>query len=336
MNYIANNYNNNINMIPNNYNMYNNYNIPQTNPYYQNAFNQDQQAIYNPYQYLQAPPINNINRNLIQGGVTPKQNYGNNPNFNNYNNMNPVLNNMGYQIPSYAMNNNSNQINHASQMDLMNNHIGLNNQQMLNSNDNSNDRNSKRELDQIRSTSSKYRGDMSAINEISKYDNFSNGNNRQNTSNTNNFNRRRGSSNKGQMVNGVYKPYNLDDYKKIANVKIELGSLGPNIGTKEWEERQEKMKKMEEYANKVKTNKMIFKLNKETPVELVEKEKYIKKENSNRNKAYKYDSLVREKLVKVNKNNDNTNYELDDENSKNIDVSHILNKYRDSNKNDHI
>lgn len=350
LNFSNNNYNNpnsSPNVLPNNYNMYNNlnsnfnYNVQpymmNNNMYNPYGLNNDPIAMYNsnPYQYLQGAPINNINRNLIHSNslsnINPNQNFNNNPNFPHFNNYNPVLNNIGYQNPVYPIPNMQNHFNPPiNQPHLMRNNSISNNQTNIS---NTNEKYSKRELDKMRSVSSKYRGDMSAINEISNHDNNSYASNVQNTSNTNNFNKRRGSSNTGQMVNGVYKPYSLEDYKKIANVKIELGSLGPNIGTKEWEERQEKMKKMEEYANKVKNNKLIIKLKKETPIELIEKEKINKKENSNRNKAYKYDSLVREKLVKVHTNNNlNSNYDYNEGDSKNVDISGILNKYNKENE----
>ena len=35
-----------------------------------------------------------------------------------------------------------------------------------------------------------------------------------------------------------YKPYTLKDYKELEKVGVVLGGLGPNIGTKEWEEKK--------------------------------------------------------------------------------------------------
>jgi len=341
LNYLNNNnnYNINQNIHPNGYNIYNNQNNNMNYNYAQNGlnnngfihnYNNDQQGQYNPYQfqYPQATPLSNLNRNYLgnnsYGSVTPNTNLNKN-HFNNYNNFNPVLNNIGYQNLGPSMNYPIPLT--PSQIDQMRNNGVYNQGKPSSSIENAN----KRDFDKIRSMSSNYKGDMSAMNENSKNENSSNSYAVQNTSSSN-FNKKRGNSIGGTMVNGVYKPYNLDDYKKIANVKIELGSLGPNIGTKEWEERQEKMKKMEEYSNKVKENKMIFKLKKETPIELVEKEKIIKKENSNRNKAYKYDSLVRDKISKMNSNLNNIinhNYEFNDENNR--DVSGIFNKYNKEN-----
>ena len=94
---------------------------------------------------------------------------------------------------------------------------------------------------------------------------------------------------------GSYKPYSLKDYKQIASAKIVLGGLGPNTGTKEWEEKQRKMKKMEEYANSVSKNKIILKVKKEEPSQIIEREKKEKAENSVRTKAYEYARLIRPK-----------------------------------------
>ena len=42
----------------------------------------------------------------------------------------------------------------------------------------------------------------------------------------------------------------FEDYKKISN-DVKLGKLGPNIGTEEWVQKRNRMKKMSEYGNKV-------------------------------------------------------------------------------------
>lgn len=52
-----------------------------------------------------------------------------------------------------------------------------------------------------------------------------------------------------------YKPYTIKDYKENINKynkKLPSG-LGPNIGGKEWEEKQEKKKKIKEYSDNIKT-----------------------------------------------------------------------------------
>lgn len=50
-----------------------------------------------------------------------------------------------------------------------------------------------------------------------------------------------------------YCPKTMKEYKEKYNVpKKKLGGLGANIGTKEWEEKQQKVKKIKEYSSKIK------------------------------------------------------------------------------------
>ena len=57
-------------------------------------------------------------------------------------------------------------------------------------------------------------------------------------------------NNRQNIVDHGYTPYTLKDYKKITN-DVKLGKLGPNIGTKEWKTKRDKMQKMSEYGNKI-------------------------------------------------------------------------------------
>ena len=57
-------------------------------------------------------------------------------------------------------------------------------------------------------------------------------------------------NNRQNIVDHGYTPYTLKDYKKISN-DVKLGKLGPNIGTEEWVQKRNRMKKMSEYGNKV-------------------------------------------------------------------------------------
>ena len=57
-------------------------------------------------------------------------------------------------------------------------------------------------------------------------------------------------NNRQNVVDYGYTPYTLNDYKKITN-DVKLGKLGPNIGTEEWNQKRQKMKKMSEYGNRV-------------------------------------------------------------------------------------
>jgi hypothetical protein len=129
---------------------------------------------------------------------------------------------------------------------------------------------------------------------------------------SNNESRRRHTNNES-----TFKPYSLKDYKQIASTKIVLGGLGANIGTKEWEEKQRKMKKMEEYASSVSKNKIILKVKKEEPSQLIEKERKEKMDHSVRTKAYEYARLIRPKS-KIHYNNEDL---LDVNENKNINNS---------------
>jgi hypothetical protein len=62
-------------------------------------------------------------------------------------------------------------------------------------------------------------------------------------------------SNKSESIkkSKTYKPYTYVDYKlKYDGNKIKLGGLGANIGTKEWEEKYQKKRKMKEYTSNFK------------------------------------------------------------------------------------
>lgn len=56
--------------------------------------------------------------------------------------------------------------------------------------------------------------------------------------------------NRQNILDNGYKPYTIKDYKKIKN-EIEMGKLGANLGTKEWTEKKERMKKMSEYGKQI-------------------------------------------------------------------------------------
>jgi hypothetical protein len=91
-----------------------------------------------------------------------------------------------------------------------------------------------------------------------------------------------------------YKPYTLKDYKELTRTAIVMGPLGANTGTKEWEEKKAKMKRMESYSNRInQTHKGITRLKKDSPQEEIEKILKKKKEASNRYKTYEYGKLIR-------------------------------------------
>ena len=56
--------------------------------------------------------------------------------------------------------------------------------------------------------------------------------------------------NRQNIIDHGYKPYTIKDYKKINN-EIDMGKLGANLGTKEWNEKRERMKKMSEYGKQI-------------------------------------------------------------------------------------
>lgn len=105
-----------------------------------------------------------------------------------------------------------------------------------------------------------------------------------------------------------YTPYTLKDYKELTSTNIVMGPLGANIGTDEWNEKKDKMKKMENYSNKINQNHQgLSKLKKDTPKEEIEKDLKKKKEESHRFKTYEYGKLIRSYRGGVGNNNNDVN-----------------------------
>ena len=105
---------------------------------------------------------------------------------------------------------------------------------------------------------------------------------------------------------------------------VVLGHLGPNTGTKEWEEKKNKMRKMMNYSNNInKEHKGINKLKKDTPKDEIEKLMKEKIEKSAWKKTLEYGKLLRYGKYKedfddkelnnfnLNNNNINDNNKLD-------------------------
>ena len=91
-----------------------------------------------------------------------------------------------------------------------------------------------------------------------------------------------------------FHPYTLKDYKELTRNPVVMGPLGANIGTKEWEIKRNKMKKMQTYSNNInKEHKGITSLKKDTPKDEIEKLTKQKIEKSIRHRAYEYGKLVR-------------------------------------------
>jgi hypothetical protein len=115
-----------------------------------------------------------------------------------------------------------------------------------------------------------------------------------------------------------FHPYTLKDYKELVRNPVVMGPLGANIGTKEWEEKKNKMKKMMNYSNNInKEHKGINKLKKDTPKDEIEKLMKEKIEKSKRYRTYEYGKLIRTGKYKedfddkdyniLNKSNENKN-----------------------------
>ena len=91
-----------------------------------------------------------------------------------------------------------------------------------------------------------------------------------------------------------FHPYTLKDYKELTRNPVVMGPLGANIGTKEWELKRNKMKKMMNYSNNInKEHKGIRTLKKDTPKDEIEKLTKEKIEKSIRHRTYEYGKLIR-------------------------------------------
>ena len=91
-----------------------------------------------------------------------------------------------------------------------------------------------------------------------------------------------------------FHPYTLKDYKEMIRNPVVMGPLGANIGTKEWEEKKNKMKKMMNYSNNInREHKGINKLKKDTPKDEIDKLTKEKIEKSARHRTYEYGKLLR-------------------------------------------
>jgi hypothetical protein len=114
-----------------------------------------------------------------------------------------------------------------------------------------------------------------------------------------------------------YKPYTLKEYKDLGNEKITFGGLGPNVGTKEWEEKANKMKKVNEYSENLKKHKkLVLKPIKEAPIEIIEKIKKEKVLGSNRTKAAIYGK-------KINKQKEETKNYFSENLLNNYDIKNV-------------
>ena len=251
-----------------------------------NEINQNKPLLNNPY-------INNNPQYLIPNPFIPHYNYPlyqMNSNYPQPIMINPYYNNP-YQQNQFPLINNNNNINNMTN--------NLNNNQII-QNDTSNISNINSTINTVKSNGKAKLRPISA-----------------NQSNISNISSSRlNSAYSRSRISAIeYKPYTLKEYKELEKVGVVLGGLGPNIGTKEWEEKKKKMQKMEEYSKKVSSMKKRTK-SKEKFENILEEEKKKKFENSIRRRCYEYGNLIRPHPRSANifgrrKNNNNNNKKID-------------------------
>ena len=308
---------------------------------------------------IEKPSFKEKDNNIIQEQKTQNNNVQNEINQNYQINYIPYINNPQFMVPNnpyipqfnypiYQMNN-SNQpyiINPYQQMPI------LNNQNITNNNN-------------INNTTQNIQNDISNISNINTTINSNKSNGKTklrpisaNQSHINNISnissgRLNSAYSKSRISTIEYKPYTLKDYKELEKVGVVLGSLGPNIGTKEWEEKKKKMQKMEEYSRKVASMKKRTK-SKDKFEQVIEEEKKKKIENSIRKRCYEYGNLIRphprsanifgrRKNNNINNKNNNHNnipiifnnknkFELDCSNKNNIENNNENNEQKNNNE----
>jgi len=192
----------------------------------------------------------------------------------------------------------------------------LNNRDRLRQKGTSNSNNSNNNVNDISNINNKTRA-LSSKNRI-KENNNNNNNYVNNIQNKEYFQNDRAQSsqnnssmsNKNNIDNSLYKPYTIKEFRELNTANVILGGLGPNTGTKEWEQKNKKMKKIKDYAEGLKTNTKVLMPMLETPDDLIEKMKKDKIESSTRFKALNYGKKVKKKPIvtkydieKVNENN---------------------------------
>ena len=273
--------------------------MPQKNQY------NNQMPYNNNYQQF------NNNMNNMMGMKQNSNNYENSKNKNNINNNNPIVRN--------------------AKMILDNNNMNINNRQKAKS--------AKKVSDISKSNDVGYQGGEGNYNNppMNNYNMGMNNmmygnnnmqmmnyppqmynnqmNNQYNNMNKNSSNLKSPNMNKKvKKVNDYqymeFHPYTLKDYKELTRNPVVMGPLGANIGTKEWELKRNKMKKMQNYSNNInKEHKGITSLKKDTPKDEIEKLTKQKIEQSIRHRAYEYSKLVRAGKYKEEENNFGKNFD---------------------------
>ena len=284
--------------------------IPQQNQY-------NNQMIYNNNFQQQ----NNNMISMKQSG----NNYENSKNKNNINNNNPMVRNAKMILDNNNMNinnkkkrekaksakkisdiNKSNDVPYQggqgnySNMPLNNFNMGMNNMNSMNDMNNMNFMNNMNMNNMMYGNNSNI-GMMNNSPQIynnqimnNQYNNINMNNHLKHNNNakTPNMNKRIKKTNDYQYME--FHPYTLKDYKELTRNPVVMGPLGANIGTKEWEIKRNKMKKMQNYSNNInKEHKGITSLKKDTPKDEIEKLTKQKIEKSIRHRTYEYGKLVR-------------------------------------------
>ena len=287
-----------------------------------------QMSNINPVQPIQNYNANNYNNNYNNNNYNMNQMYPMNP-MNQMYPMNPMnqMNQMN-QVNPYPYWNQNNQMNNRniyenSKKNNMNNPnnnpIVRNAQMIINNNNNMNNNINKSLKNKKKSQSAK------SINNNNNYNNnnYMYNNNNNNMMNNNNRSPQQQLKNIKDYQFMEFHPYTLKDYKELTRNPVVMGPLGANIGTKEWEQKRNKMKKMMNYSNNInKEHKGIRSLKKDTPKDEIEKLTKEKIEKSIRHRTYEYGKLIRtgkykEDYEEKDFNNFNNNLNIIPENQEN-------------------
>ena len=284
---------------------------------------------YNSYNMNQMYPMNQMNQMYPMNQM------------NQMNQMNPI------QVNSYPYWNQNNQMNNKNVYENSkknNNNVYNNNPMVRNAqmiiNSNNNNLNSNNNLKNKKKSQSAKR-----INGINNNINNNYNNNNFMYNNMNNNNNR----SPPQQIKKLkdyqfmeFHPYTLKDYKELTRNPVVMGPLGANIGTKEWEQKRNKMKKMMNYSNNInKEHKGIRTLKKDTPKDEIEKLTKEKIEKSIRHRTYEYGKLIRTGKYKEdyeekdfnNLNNNNLNIIPENQENEYYNNKQDLNNINNNNEN---
>ena len=257
----------------------------------------------------------NSNPNYYARPMQNQQKKNNNNNYQQYNNKNKIGNrqarsNYYENSKNQDRNNNNNVLLRNAKMILNNNmNNNINNRQKAKSAKKLKENVSKSYNNRYQNVQENYNYGMNNMmyrnnnrqNKPQNYNNNYNYNNQYNINKNPKINNKARTPKMNQVLSKSsnydyieFTPYTLKDYKELIRNPVVMGPLGANTGTKEWEMKRNKMKKMQSYSNNInKENKGIISLKKDTPQDEIEKMIKQKIENSNRYKAFEYGKLVR-------------------------------------------